>query len=113
MKVRDAIGDVRRLQQNIEAGLKKAGIDGLPMAVPGAIPTQIKFAHPLQGLLARIVDQAGIYREPMLLSQLQNVQRMVSQADQKVGKEAVDRFNDLLKEVQTLQSQFKQMTPAA
>ena len=31
------------------------------MAVPGAIPTQIKFAHPLQGLLARIVDQAGIY----------------------------------------------------
>ena len=49
LKVRDAIGDVRRLQQNIEAGLKKAGIDGLPMAVPGAIPTQIKFAHPLQG----------------------------------------------------------------
>ena len=43
----------------------------------------------------------------MLLSQLQNVQRMVSQADQKVGKEAVDRFNDLLKGVQTLQSQFK------
>ena len=33
---------------------------------------------------------------------------MVGQADQKVGKDAVDRFNDLMKELQSLQTAFKQ-----
>ena len=49
----------------------------------------------------------------MLLSQLQNVQRMVSQADQKVGKDALDRYNDLVKELQSLQAQLKQLAVAA
>ena len=44
----------------------------------------------------------------MLISQLQNVARMVGQADQKIGKDAVERFNDLMKELQSLQSAFKQ-----
>jgi hypothetical protein len=109
LKVRDAISDARRLQQNVEAGMKGAGVSSIPAAVPGSTPGQVKFAHPLQGLLARIVDQGGIYPQPMLLSQLQNVQRMVGQADQKVGKDAVDRFNDLLKELEALQREFKQL----
>ena len=45
----------------------------------------------------------------MLISQFQNIARMVGQADQKVGKDAVDRYNDLMKELQSLQAQFKQM----
>jgi hypothetical protein len=109
LKVRDAISDTRRLQQGIEEAMKKANVSGIPAAVPGSTPAQTKFAHPLQGLLARIVDQGGIYPQPMLLSQLQNVQRMVSQADQKVGKDALDRFNDLMKELQALQSELKQL----
>jgi photosystem II stability/assembly factor-like uncharacterized protein len=113
LKVRDTISDARKLQQSVEAAMKQAGVPSLPMAVPGSTPAQVTFTHPLQGLLARIVDQTGIYPQPMLLSQLQNVQRMVSQADQKVGKEAVDRYNDLVKELQSLQSQLKQLAPAA
>jgi photosystem II stability/assembly factor-like uncharacterized protein len=109
LKVRDVISDTRRLQQSVEDAMKKAGVAGLPMAVPGSTPAQTKFAHPLQGLLARIVDQSGIYPQPMLLAQLQNVQRMVGQADQKVGKDAVERLNDLLKELQALQAEFKQI----
>jgi hypothetical protein len=109
LEVRDAISDARRLQQNIEEAMKKAGVSGIPAAVPGSTPAQVKFAHPLQELLARIVDQGGIYPQPMLLSQLQNVQRMVGQADQKVGKDAVDRFDDLLKELQALQSELKRL----
>jgi hypothetical protein len=34
---------------------------------------------------------------------------MAGQADQKVGKDAHDRFNDLLKELQALQAEFKQL----
>jgi hypothetical protein len=34
---------------------------------------------------------------------------MVGQADQQVGKDAQDRYNALVKELQTLQAEFKQI----
>ena len=109
LKVRDALSDARRLQQQIEEAMKKAGVSGLPPATPGLRPTDVKFAHPLQALLARLVNQPGIYPQPMLLDQLQNVQRMVGQADQKVGKDAVDRFNDLVKELESAKTDFQRV----
>jgi hypothetical protein len=110
LRVRDAISDARRLQQQIEEAMKKGGIAAVPPAQPGVVPTEIKFVHPLQALWARVADQTGIYPQPMLISQLQNVSRMVGQADQKIGKDAVDRFNDLLKELQAVQAEVKKHT---
>jgi photosystem II stability/assembly factor-like uncharacterized protein len=112
LRVRDAISDARRLQQGIEQAMKKAGVGPVPPAVPGATPAQLKL-HPLQALWARVADQQGTYPQPMLISQLNNVNRMAGQADQKVGKDAHDRFNDLLKELQTLQAEFKQLSIAS
>jgi len=109
LKVRDAQSDARRLQQQIEEAMKKAGVAALPAATPGLRPADVKFAHPLQALLARLVNQPGVYPQPMLLEQLQNVQRMVGQADQKVGKDAVDRFNDLLKELEAAKGEFQKI----
>ena len=111
LRVRDTISDARRLQQSIEAAMKKAGVAAVPPAVPGTTTAQLKL-HPLQALWARVADQGGIYPQPMLISQLNNVNRMAGQADQKVGKDAHDRFTDLLKELQTLQSEFKQLSGA-
>jgi hypothetical protein len=109
LRVRDAISDARRLQQQIEAAMKKSGIAPVPPAVPGSTPAQLKL-QPLQALWARVADQGGIYPQPMLISQFNNVNRMAGQADQKVGKDAHDRFNDLLKELQALQAEFKQVS---
>jgi hypothetical protein len=50
-----------------------------------------------------VADTPGIYTQGMLITQLQNVQRMVNQADQKIGKDAYDRYSDLIKEMQALQ----------
>jgi hypothetical protein len=108
LKVRDAISDARRLQQSLEEAMKKAGVSQPGPAVPGVNPAGTRFAHPLQGLWARLVDMQGIYTQPMLISQLQNIARMVGQADQKIGKDAVERYNDLMKELQAIQSAFKQ-----
>jgi hypothetical protein len=110
LKVRDSLSDARRLQQQVEEALKKAGVPTPGPAVPGTTPATTKYAHPLQGLWARLVDMPGIYPQPMLINQLQNVARMIGQADQKIGKDAVDRYNDLVKELQALQAQFKQAT---
>jgi hypothetical protein len=108
LRVRDALSDARRLQQALEEAMKKAGVATPGPAVPGATPGTTAFAHPLQGLWARVVDMGGIYPQPMLISQLQNVARMVGQADQKVGKDAVDRYNDLVKELKAVQVALKQ-----
>jgi hypothetical protein len=108
LRVRDAISDARKLQAGIEAAMKKSGVPPVPPAVPGQTPAQLKL-QPLQALWARVADQGGIYPQPMLISQLNNVNRMAGQADQKVGKDAHDRFNDLLKELQAIQGEFKQM----
>jgi photosystem II stability/assembly factor-like uncharacterized protein len=110
LRLRDTMSDARRLQQGIEQAMKKAGVAPVEPAVPGSTPAQLKFAHPLQALWARVADQSGTYPQPMLISQLSNVNRMVGQADQKVGKDALDRYNDLLKELQALQAEFKQIS---
>jgi hypothetical protein len=109
LRLRDTISDARRLQQDIEQAMKKVGVPSVGPAVPGSTPGQLTFAHPLQALWARVADQSGTYPQPMLISQLNNVNRMVGQADQKVGKDAYDRYTDLLKELQALQAEFKQI----
>jgi hypothetical protein len=45
----------------------------------------------------------------MLVSQLNNVQRMINQADQKIGKDAFDRFADLQDELAKAQAEFAKM----
>ena len=41
--------------------------------------------------------------------ELSNVQREIGQADQKIGKDAYDRYNDLIKEMQALEAQLKKI----
>jgi hypothetical protein len=111
IKMRDAITDARRLAQRVDEAMKKTGVAPPGPATPGVRAMDEKFAHPLQKLWAQVNDLPGIYPQPMLLNQLQNVQRMVGQADQKVGKDAVDRFNDLLKDLQALQAEAQKLSP--
>jgi hypothetical protein len=72
-------------------------------------PATTKYDHPLQQLWAQVGTSPGIYTQGMLVDQLGNVQRMVSQADQKVGKDAYDRFGDLQSELVRLQAAFKKL----
>jgi len=106
LNVRDALSDARKLQVSIEEAMKAQGVKPVPTAVPGSSPATTKYDHPLQRLWAQVVDTPGIYVQGMLISQLQNVQRMVGQADQKVGKDAYDRFGDLQNELARLQAEF-------
>jgi photosystem II stability/assembly factor-like uncharacterized protein len=110
IKVRDAITDARRLAQRVNEAMKKAGVATPAAATPGVRAMDEKLAHPLQRLWAQLNDLPGIYPQPMLINQLQNVQRMVGQADQKIGRDAVDRFNDLLKALESVRAEVQKIT---
>ncbi|MEW6322354.1 MAG: hypothetical protein AB1635_14840 [Acidobacteriota bacterium] len=110
LKVRDAQSDARRLQQAIEQAMQKAGVRPPAPAPAGVRPMDLKFDHPLQRLWAQLVDMPGPYPQPMLQNQLANVARMIGQADQKIGQDAVDRYNDLLKALNALQTEFQKVS---
>ena len=110
LQVRDAISDARKLQQSIEQAMQKAGLK--PQLAPAC--RAIRRATPsttttLQRLYARVVDTPGIYTQPMLISQLNNIQRMVTQADQRIGRDAHERYADLIKEMQAIEAQLKKL----
>jgi photosystem II stability/assembly factor-like uncharacterized protein len=104
--VRDAVSDARKLQASIEEAMKAQGVKPVAPALPGESPATARYDHPLQKLWAQVADTPGIYVQGMLVSQLNNVQRMIGQADQKVGKDAYDRFGDLQAELARLQAEF-------
>jgi photosystem II stability/assembly factor-like uncharacterized protein len=110
LQVRDAISDARKLQQSIEQAMEKAGLKPqLAPGLPGDSPSNTKYDHPLQQLYARVIDTPGIYTQPMLISQLNNIQRMITQADQRVGRDAHDRYADLMKEMAAIEAQLKKL----
>ena len=110
LQVRDAISDARKLQQRIEQAMQKAGQKpGLAPGVPGQSPSNTKYDNELQALYAKVVTTPGIYTQGMLIDQLSNVQRMITQADQKVGKDAYDRYADLVKELAAIEAQLKKL----
>jgi len=111
LQVRDAISDARKLQQSIEQAMQKAGLKpGLAPALPGDSPSNTKYSNELQRLYARVVDTPGIYTQPMLISQLNNINRMTTQADQRIGRDAHERYADLLKEMQAIEAQLKKLS---
>lgn len=110
LQVRDAVSDARKLQQRVEEAMQKAGLKPqLDPGLPGDSPSNTKYDHPLRQLYARLVDTPGIYTQPMLISQLNNITRMITQADQKVGKDAYDRYDDLVKEMAAIETQLKKL----
>jgi hypothetical protein len=60
----------------------------------------------VRALDARITTAPGTYPQPMLIDQLQNVLRMTSQADQRLGRDALERFSDLEKELAAAEAEF-------
>jgi hypothetical protein len=57
----------------------------------------------LQMLWARLVTAPGTYEQPMLLDQLNSINRVESAADQKVGMESRRRYDDLVKELKDIE----------
>jgi hypothetical protein len=92
LKLRDAIADARALGSTLTAARQSAQ--------PGAAN-----AKALQGLVERVVTADVVYPQPMLIDQLSNIARMIGQADQKIGRDAFVRFDDLMKEMAAVKAE--------
>ncbi len=112
LKVNAAIAEARQLAARLEQTMTKAGLKPPPPPGPSEDVLTVKYQHPAQGLYARIVDAPGPYPRPVLINQLQNILRMLNQADQKVGKDAYERFADLGKELTALKGEADKVTGA-
>ncbi len=86
LKVRDATADARALGARLTA------------ARP-SMKANAGNAKSLEALIARVVTADVVYPQPMLIDQLSNIARMIGQGDQKVGRDAFTRFDDLMKEM--------------
>ena len=88
LKVRDALAEARAVQ-----GRVRQAIDG-----------KKGDAARLQTVWERLTTKSGPYEDQMFVDQLNNVNRVISEADQKVPASAIERFNQLMKEWATLKT---------
>ncbi len=108
IKVRDAISEARKLAESVNQAMQKANVRPPAAAPVGTRPMDMTFEHPLQKAWATINDMPGAYPQPMLLNQFNNVQRMIGQGDQRIGKDAVDAYTDLMKNLAAVQAEFQE-----
>jgi hypothetical protein len=88
LKVRDALAEARQLSQRVRQALDQKRGD----------------AARLQAVSARLITKAGPYEDQMFIDQMSNVGREIGGADQKVGASAYDRFNQLMKEWESIKT---------
>jgi photosystem II stability/assembly factor-like uncharacterized protein len=82
LEVRDAIGQARQLAEKLRTA--RAGVTG-----DAARTARI------DAVLSKVVTAPLVYPQPMLIDQLANIQRMLGQADQRPGRDARERLEDL------------------
>jgi photosystem II stability/assembly factor-like uncharacterized protein len=82
LKVRDALAEARAVQTRVRQAIEAKRGD----------------AAKLQSVWERLTTKTGPYEDQMFVDQLSNVNREISEADQKLGASAFERFNQLMKE---------------
>ena len=82
LKVRDALAEARELATRVRQAMEAKRGD------------QVK----LQSVWDRLTTKTGPYEDQMFIDQLSNINREITQADQKVGASAYERFSQVMKE---------------
>src|SRR5262249_36909699 len=88
LKVRDALAEARQLSQRLRQAVEQKRGD----------------AARLQAVPDRLNTRTGPYEDQMFVDQMSNVGREIGQADQKVGASAYERFNQLMKDWESIKA---------
>jgi hypothetical protein len=99
VRLQETIADARATAARIATARDRlAGQAGNDAALKG-----------LRALEARLVTAGGAYPQPMLIDQLSGIQRMVTAADQKVGRSAFQYLDELKKQLEAIQAEAKKL----
>ena len=88
-KVMTLLEDTRKLEESLEQELKKTKNDSRKQA--------------LKMGLSKLQTAKGIYMQPQLLDQIEYLNSMINRADQLPGKDAYDRYNQLVSEFKAIE----------
>lgn len=91
LDIQKRVMEAHGVLRGLTAGRVKAAADKTPSGV-----ARLKA---IDGVIAKIQTGGGAYPQPMLVDQFAAVARMLGQADQKPGRDAYERFNDLVREL--------------
>ncbi|MFN7947433.1 MAG: hypothetical protein U0Z53_18940 [Blastocatellia bacterium] len=100
LKVNAAISEARKLAARIREARER-------------MKDNAEASAKLRDLAARVVTAGGAYPQPMLIDQFSNIARMIGQADQKVGRDAFERYDDLMKEMTAIRTALDQLAGTA
>ena len=92
LDIRQKVTEARELLQKLTVAKAKAAAD----------PARVKA---IDAVIGKIQTAGGFYPQPMLVDQFAAVARMLGQADQKPGRDAYERFNDLVKELEAVKAE--------
>jgi photosystem II stability/assembly factor-like uncharacterized protein len=90
-RLRDTVADARALAGRLTASRAAADKSG-----------DTARASALRALETQLVTAGGSYPQPMLIDQLGSIMRMLVPADQPVGRDAVERFDDLVRQLEVI-----------
>jgi photosystem II stability/assembly factor-like uncharacterized protein len=99
IRLQQALAEARATAGRISASRERlAGRPGNETAVAA-----------LATLESKLVTAGGPYPEPMLIDQLSGIQRMVTAADQKVGRSAFEYLDELTRALAAIQAEAKRL----
>lgn len=102
LDIREKATDAVTLLSGLNEAAKRAQAD--------ASPAGQARRKSIETVIAKIQTAGGFYPQPMLLDQFANVARMLGQADQKPGRDAYERFSDLVKELEAIKAEALPLT---
>ncbi|MEO8499621.1 MAG: hypothetical protein ABI565_01805 [Vicinamibacteria bacterium] len=102
LDIRQRVSEARSVLQKLNEARTKAQADTTPSGA-----ARVKG---IDAVIAKIQTAGGSYPQPMLIDQFANVARMLGQADQKPGRDAYERFDDLLKELEAVKAEAARVT---
>jgi hypothetical protein len=100
MRVRDMVSEVNQLVANVDAARQR---------LKGAGGAAADTLRRLDDLRAKLVTPAVRYSKPELQAHIQYLYSMTTQADQKIGRDAIDRLKVLRTELDQRQAEAKQL----
>lgn len=102
LDIRQRITEARGVLQKVNEARVKAQSDASPAGA-----SKVKA---IDAVIAKLQTAGGSYPQPMLIDQFAAVARMLGQADQKPGRDAYERFNDLVRELEAVKAEAGKAT---